>query len=448
MQINFKGFFRSRTTVIAAGFLLLIMLGTLLLMLPAASVAEPAGFLDALFTAVSASCVTGLVVRDTFTAWTRFGHVVLLLLIQMGGLGVMTVAALMFMAAGRRIGLRQKELLSDSINAPHIGGIIGVVRTFVGTTLLCELAGTALLSLRFVPQLGIGEGLFTALFTSISAFCNAGFDLCGRWGEYISLVPYAQDPLVICTVCALVVIGGLGFLVWGDIYRCGLRFSRYSLHSKIVLSVTGALLLGGTLLFLLFERNATGAAFGPGGKLLTAFFSSVTARTAGFNSVDTASLSSASVLLTILLMFIGGSPGSTAGGVKTTTFFTLAVYAFSMTRLRKNAAVFGRRIDESALRKSAAVVFISFIAVLGAAMAIMALQPELGFVDILFECFSAAGTVGMSTGITRSLIPVSRLLVVLCMYLGRLGSLTFAMALGEHALKTEVRVPQEQIIIG
>jgi len=448
MKLNVKGFFRSRTTVIAALFLLLILLGTGLLMLPAASAGPRASFTEALFTASSAACVTGLVVRDTFTAWTRFGHVVIILLIQLGGLGVMTVAALMFMAAHKRMGLRQKELLSDSINAPHIGGITGVVRVFAGTALVCELTGAALLALRFCPQLGVGEGLFTALFTSVSAFCNAGFDLFGRFGEYCSLVPYAADPLVIGTVSALVVIGGLGFLVWGDVLRHGPRFSRYSLHSKIVLTSTAILLLGAALLFFAFEFDATGADFGPGGKMLTAFFSSVTARTAGFNSVDTAALSRSSLLLTMLLMFIGGSPGSTAGGVKTTTVFTLAVYAFSMTRLRKNAAVFGRRIEDEALRKAVAVAFLSLTAVLAAAMAIMALQPALPFADVLFECFSAAGTVGMTTGITRALATPSRLIIALCMYFGRLGSLTFAMALGEHALKTEVRVPQEQIIIG
>lgn len=448
MKQRIKGFFRSRTTVIAAAFLLLIGLGTLLLMLPAASKGAPATFLEALFTATSASCVTGLVVRDTFAAWTRFGQTIIILLIQMGGLGVMTVATLMLMAAHKRIGLRQKELLSESINAPHFGGIIGVVRTFISVTLACELTGAALLALRFCPELGLGEGLFTALFTAISAFCNAGFDLSGRWGEYSSLARYAADPLVICTVSALIVIGGLGFLVWSDALRHGHRFSRYTLHSKIVLTMTGALLLGGTALFLIFERSATGAEFGPGGKLLTALFSSVTARTAGFNSVDTAALSAPSKLLTMLLMFVGGSPGSTAGGVKTTTAFTIAVYAFSMTRLRKNASVFGRRIEGEALKKAVAVVFLSLNAVLIVSMSIMALQPELGFADVLFECFSAVGTAGMSTGITRALAPVSRVLIALCMYLGRLGSLTFAMALGEHSLKTEVRLPQEQIVIG
>ncbi|MDO4739166.1 MAG: TrkH family potassium uptake protein [Eubacteriales bacterium] len=448
MKIQLKGFFRSRTTVIACGFLALIMLGTGLLMLPVSAREGSAGFLDALFTAASATCVTGLVVRDTFSYWSRFGQVVILLLIQMGGLGVMTVATLMLMAAHRRIGLRQKELLSESMNAPHFGGITGVVKVFLAVTLCVELAGAALLSIRFCPELGAGEGLFVSLFTAVSAFCNGGFDLFGRWGEYCSLVRYAADPLVTLTVSALIIIGGLGFLVWNDLLSHRLRFARYSLHSKIVLVTTAALLAGGTLLFLLFERDATGAQFGPGGKMLTAFFSSVTARTAGFNSVDTAMLSAPSKLLTMILMFIGGSPGSTAGGVKTTTIFTLLVYAFSMTRLRRNAAVFGRRIEEEALEKAVAVVMLGLIAVLGVAMAIMALQPQLGFVDVLFECFSAAGTVGMTTGVTRALNSASRVLIVLCMYCGRLGSLTFAMALGEHALKTEVRVPQEQVIIG
>lgn len=439
--------FKSRTTLIALGFLLLILLGTLLLMLPISAREGRATFADALFTATSATCVTGLVVQDTFGYWSRFGQVVILLLIQMGGLGVMTVATLMLMLARRKIGVRQKELLSDSINAPHFGGVLGMAKGILAVTLVCELMGAAILCIRFCPELGAGEGAFTAFFHAASAFCNGGFDLCGRWGAYGSLTRYASDPLVSLTVSALIVAGGLGFLTWNDMLRNGVHFSKYSLHSKIVLTMTFALLFGGTALFLLFEWNATGAQFGIGGKLLTALFSSATARTAGFNTVDTAQLSGASKLLTMVLMFIGGSPGSTAGGVKTTTAFVLGLYTVSMTRVRKNANAFGRRLQEDILKKSVAVIALSLTAALCAATAILAMQ-NLPMEDVLFECFSAVGTVGMTTGITRTLNSVSRVLIILCMYAGRLGSLTFAMALGEHTAKTEVRVPEERVIVG
>lgn len=447
MLRSFSRFFRSRTTVIACGFALLILGGTLLLMLPASAREGRVTFREALFTATSASCVTGLIVQDTFRFWSRFGQVVLLVLMQMGGLGVMTVATLMLLLAHRRIGVRQRELLSESLNAPHSGGILGLLRTVVGVTLVCEGLGTALLCLRFVPELGLGEGVFTALFLAVSAFCNAGFDLCGRWEAFSSLTRYAADPLVSLTVCALIAVGGLGFLVWRDILRFRLRFSRYSLHSRIVLLMTGVLLAGGTIGFFILERNATGAAFGWGGRLLTALFSATTARTAGFNSVEMAALSPAGKLLTMCLMFIGGSPGSTAGGVKTTTVFVLLAYAFSQIRVRRSAGVLGRRLEEDALKKSVAVTMLSLMAVLGASFVLLALE-DVSLTDALFECFSAVGTAGMSTGITRALGPVSQMTLVLCMYLGRLGSLTFAMALGEHGTKTEVRMPEEKIVIG
>lgn len=261
--------------------------------------------------------------------------------------------------------MRQRELLSESLNAPNSGGILGLLRTVVGVTLVCEGLGTALLCLRFVPGLCLSEGVFTALFLAVSAFCNAGFDLCGRWEAFSLLMRYAADPLVSLTVCALIVVGGLGFLVWSDILRFRLRFSAYSLHSRIVLLMTGALLAGGAIGFSFLERNATGTAFGWDGRLLTALFLATTARTAGFNSVETAALSPAGKLLTMCLMFIGGSPGSTAGGVKTTTVFVLLAYAFSQIRVRRSAGMLGRRLEEDALKKSVAVTMLSLMAVLG-----------------------------------------------------------------------------------
>ena len=439
----------SSVQIIALGFFIMILGGTLLLMLPIAS-RGPGGasFGDALFTATSASCVTGLVVQDTGTYWTTFGQIVIILLIQTGGLGFMTIATLFLLALRRRLGLREREVVVDSVSYTQLGGLVPFVRLIFLGTLLAEGAGAVLLSIRFVQDFGWSRGIYYGVWHSVSAFCNAGFDLMGSHsGPYSSFTAYAADPLVVLTLCALILVGGAGFLVWDDLARNKLRWRRWRLQTKVVLAVNLLLVLGGGGLFLLLERNNLGAGRPLGEQVLAALFDAVTPRTAGFNTTDTAALSSGSLLLTIVLMFIGGSPGSTAGGIKTTTVFVILLHTFSGVRREQSANAFGRSIGDDALKRATSVLFTNLLLALAGALAICAAQT-LPLADVLFETFSAIGTAGMSTGITRSLAPVSRAVAVFLMYCGRVGSISFAVALLEKRALPPVTLPQEHITIG
>ena len=438
----------SHTQVIALGFFIIISVGTVLLMLPAATKnGQGATFTEALFTATSASCVTGLVQQDTFLYWTGFGQAVILLLIQLGGLGFMTISTFFALALRKSLGLRQREILSESINSTQLGGILALTKLIIRGTVIIELLGTAILATRFIPLFGVGEGLWCSLFHSISAFCNAGFDLMGRYGAYSSFVPVYNDPVINITIMALIIIGGLGFLVWHDIivYRFHLR--RYKLHSKIVLFTTAILIFGGAVLFFIVEYNASSAGFGLGERTMAAFFNSVTSRTAGFNTVDLASMSDCGKLLMIILMFIGGSPGSTAGGIKTTTMAVMLLCAFSHMRQTRGPEIFGRRLEDDALHKASAVFFTNLSLSLAAAFIICAIDA-LPPLDVLFECFSAGATVGVTVGITRSLSLVSKYILIFLMFCGRVGSLSFASALAAKKVPAPVTCPIEKITIG
>lgn len=437
----------SQTQIIALGFFLIISIGALLLMLPISTRnGMGASFREALFTATSASCVTGLIVHDTYTFWSPFGQAVILALIQLGGLGFMTIATLFSLLLRRKIGIRERELLSESINSSHIGGIVRLTKKIAFGTLFCELAGAVFLTFRFCPDFGFWSGLWAAIFTSVSAFCNAGFDLLGRFGEYSSLTPYAGDVLVNVTIMLLIITGGIGFLVWDDIATHKFHWKRYDLHTKIVLSVSFLLTFGGAALFFLLECRAS-AGMSWTERILTSLFDSVTARTAGFNTTDTAALSNGSKLLTMILMFIGGSPGSTAGGIKTTTVAVLMAYAFSYVRRSASFGMFGRRFEDDSLKKASAVFFTNLSLALIATIIISAVQV-LPLPDVLFETFSAIGTVGMSTGITRELLPVSQFIIIFLMYCGRVGSLSFATAISAKRPKPPVMDPVEKITIG
>ena len=439
----------SSVQIIALGFLIMIGLGTALLMLPISS-RDPGGasFGDALFTATSASCVTGLVPQDTGTYWTTFGQTVIILLIQVGGLGFMSIATLFLLLLRRRLGLRQREVVVDSISYNQLGGFVPFLRLVFLGTLLAEGLGAALLSIRFVGQYGWGRGIYLGVWHSVSAFCNAGFDLMGpHTGPYSSFTAYAGDPLVSLTVCALILVGGLGFLVWDDLAQNRLRWRRYRLQTKVVLVMTALLTAGGGALFFLLERNNLGAGRPLGEQVLSALFDAVTPRTAGFNSTDTGARSAGSLLLTIAFMFIGGSPGSTAGGIKTTTIFVILLHTFSGIRRDQSANAFGRSIGDSALKKATAVLFTNLLLALAGAVAICAIQP-LELSAVLFETFSAIGTAGMTTGITRDLLPVSRYIIIFLMYCGRVGSISFAVALLEKRARPPVTQPEEAITIG
>ena len=439
----------SSVQIIALGFFIMIGVGTALLMLPISSRAPGgASFGDALFAATSASCVTGLIPQDTGTYWTAFGQIVLILLIQVGGLGFMSIATLFLLLLRRQLGLRQREVVVDSISYNQLGGFVPFIRLVFLGTFLAEGAGAVLLSIRFVPQMGWGKGIYYGVWHSVSAFCNAGFDLMGPYsGKYSSFTAYAGDPLVSLTICALILVGGSGFLVWDDLARNKLRWRRYRLQTKVVLTMNLLLTLGGGLLFFLLERNNLGAGKPLGEQVLSALFDAVTPRTAGFNSTDTGALSSGSLLLTMILMFIGGSPGSTAGGVKTTTVFVILLHALAGVRRERGANAFGRSIGDDTLKKATAVLYTNLLLALVGAIAICAVQP-LPLTEVLFETFSAIGTAGMTMGITRDLVPISRFIIIFLMYCGRVGSISFAVALLEKKAIPPVTLPREDITIG
>ncbi len=435
--------------IIAIGFAGIILSGALFLSLPAASRdGNPLPFTDALFTSTSATCVTGLVVYDTYTKFSLCGQIIILCLIQIGGLGFMTVATLFLMMTGRKIGLAERGLLTDSVNAFHIGGIVRLIRRVILCTAIFEGAGAILLALRFCPQMGMVTGIYYAVFHSISAFCNAGFDLMGRFAPYTSLVPYQSDALVNLTIMTLIVIGGLGFVVWDDIMEHKLDFNHYKLHTKIVIISTAFLIAAGAILFYFMEKSNTLAMMTPVDKLLASLFQSVTPRTAGFNTVDIGALSESGTVLSMLLMLVGASPGSTGGGIKTTTIMVILLATVSYIRNQDDINIFQRRLEGNILKRAycSATLYI-IMSVLGVFLLITI--QNLPVKDAAFETLSAIGTVGLSTGITRELNTLSRIIIILLMYSGRIGSLTLAMAIVAHMnKKITFRNPEEKIIIG
>ena len=435
----------SHVQIIALGFLILIAMGTLLLRLPIATAGgESAGFTTALFTSVSASCVTGFVLQETALYWSDFGHAVILLLFQIGGLGVMTIATLFFMLMRMRVGLRQREVMVESLNSTQVGGIMRLLREILFVTAVVEIAGALLLAVRFIPDYGFGRGLWYGLFHSVSAFCNAGFDLMGGG----SMNRYRGDVYVNIVLMVLIIMGGIGFLVLDDIFKKKTRFRRYSLQSKIVLSSSAVLVFGGAILFCLFERDGVNAGLGAGEQMLTSLFASVTSRNAGFVTTDMSALSGGGRLLLMLLMFIGGSPGSTAGGVKTTTVVVILLHAFSGIRHESSANAFGRRIEEDAVKKAVSILVSNLVLIFSGAFLLCALQPELGLENILFEVISAIGTAGMSTGLIQQAGVFSLYIIMILMFLGRLGSVSFAVALLEKRAAPPITYPVEKITIG
>lgn len=438
----------SHVQIIALGFFLLILLGTLLLCTPFATAnGEGAKFVDALFTATSASCVTGLVTLDTGTFWSPFGQGVILFLIQIGGLGVITISTLFFMLFRRRMGLRQREVMSESINSSSIGGILKLTRHILLGTLVLEGCGAVIFTLRYFLHyhFPLSKSLWLGIFHSISSFCNAGFDLNGNFSSFTA---YADDPIICITIMTLVVLGGLGFFVWEDIASNKFSWKRYQLHTKIVLFTSACLILIPTILFFILEQNATHRDMPLSQQILTSFFDAVSPRTAGMNLTDTASLTSPSILLTCILMFVGGSPSSTAGGIKTTTLFVLLIFALSTIRKDRYVGVFGRRIPEDNVKKAFSVFMVNLTLVLTGIFLIGAFEPYLYFKSIVFEGFSAIGTVGMSMGITRDLASASKIILILLMYCGRIGSISFGSALIEKKAPPPITAPYESITIG
>lgn len=438
----------TQTQMIVVGFMLIILMGSLLLMLPWASRShEVTPFLDTLFTATSASCVTGLVVVDTWSHWSMFGQVIILILIQVGGMGFMTLGVFMAILLRRRIGLKTRGVLQESINSLQIGGIVKLAKKIIQGTVFFESVGALILMYRFIPKVGMARGIWYGIFHSVSAFCNAGFDLMGYVEPYQSLCGYAGDWLVNLTIMSLIVIGGIGFFVWDDIATKKLKVRRYTLHTKLVLMTTLALIIGGALFFFFMEQSNVLRNMPFAERIWASFFQSVTARTAGFNTVDTGALTEGSKFVTILLMFVGGSPGSTAGGIKTTTLIVLLVCVRSNMRQEKGYNILDRRLDEEVVRKACTVMCTNLLLMLTATIVMLVLQP-FALTDVLFETASAIGTVGMTTGITRSICSISKAVLIFLMYCGRIGSLTFALSLRGNKHEPAVKQPVEQVMIG
>lgn len=436
------------TKVITIGFALLIFIGAFLLMLPISSRSgEWTPFTNALFTSTSATCVTGLIVYDTFSHWSIFGQLTIITLIQIGGLGFMTIITMFSFLLKRRIGLRERRLLMESSGSPELRGVIRMIRKILYGTFITEAVGAVLLSIRFIPEMGFLRGVYNAVFHSVSAFCNAGFDLMGRYEAFSSLTLFYDDILVNLTVCGLIIVGGVGFVVWNDIFNLRTRLSKYSLHSKIVLITTALLLLVGTVLFYAFERHGILRDMPEYKRWLVAFFQSVTSRTAGFNTANLSAMSHSAVVIFCILMFIGGSPGSTAGGVKTTTFAVLVLSAFTSARRSNDITVFKKRLEERTARQASAVVVTYVLVIALAVMIICAIEP-FSLTAVVFEAVSAMGTVGVTMGITPQLSVASRYIIIILMYAGRVGGLTLMLTLAEKRKQVAVKRPAEQVLIG
>lgn len=435
--------------VIALGFMIIILLGAGLLCLPAAARdGTPTPFLDALFTATSATCVTGLVVYDTYSHWSAFGQAVILTLIQMGGLGFVTIGLLVNILRGKKIGLRQRFLMRESLGLPQRDGILRATGFIFRWTATFELAGAVLLATQFIPRFGFWRGLWYGVFHSVSAFCNAGFDLMGIEEPYSSMTGWAANPVVNLTLMALILVGGLGFVVWLDLYQRGLHWRRYRLQTKLVLSATVVLLVFPFLFFLLVElRRPVWSGLSLWDKLWGAAFHTVTPRTAGFNTLDYGAFSETGLLVTILLMLVGGAPGSTAGGLKMTTAAAVFLSVWSVLRKKRDVVAFGRRLEDDVLRRVSVLVTVYMTLFLGGG-AVISLLDEVPLLAALFESSSAVATVGLSLGLTPALSAPSHLILIFLMYLGRVGGLTLLYALADPNEAAPGRYPQESIIIG
>lgn len=429
--------------LIVLGFAAVIFIGALLLMLPVSSVSRTqTPFHEALFTSVSAVCVTGLVIHDTGSYWSSFGQAVILLLIQTGGLGVITVAASFSILSGRKISLMQRSTMQDAISAPKVGGIVRLTRFTVRSTLFIELLGMIAMLPVFCRDYGI-RGIWMAAFHSVSAFCNAGFDLLGTPGHsFVSFTRYLANPLINIVLTLLIIIGGIGFLTWDDIYTHKWHIRRYRVQSKIILWTSALLIIVPAVFF--FITDFTGLP--TGSKLLTSIFQSVTTRTAGFNTADLTAMTPASKSIMILLMLIGGSPGSTAGGMKTTTFAILLLNMVATFCQKENIEIFGRRIDNNTIKNAATIVSLYIILFFIGGIAISSIE-HLPLPDCLFETASAVGTVGLTLGITPTLGIVSQLILILLMFLGRVGGLTLIYA-AISIKQSGAKLPIEKITVG
>lgn len=432
--------------ILVIGFAAVIFLGALLLNLPIASQNyQSVGFVNALFTSTSAICVTGLIVVNTAAHWSFFGQIVIMALIQIGGLGFMTMATLLALLMGKRIGLKNRIIMQEELGQFTISGVVRLTIRIIQATFIIEGIGAILLSTRFIPDYGLWKGIYFSIFHSVSAFCNAGFDIIGN-----SLENYVGSPVVNFTVMGLIILGGIGFTVIIDIIRTK-EIKKFSLHTKLVLLITGSLILSGFVFFFLLEyNNVTLKGLSLPNKMLAAMFQSVTPRTAGFNTISTGALRDSSKFLTIIYMFIGGSPGSTAGGIKTATFGVI-IFAIYVEIIGKDDVEFAkRRISGETVSRSLAILMIALTIVSVVAVILSLTESGFEFLNILFETVSAFGTVGLSTGLTGDLSAVGKIIISITMFLGRLGPITVATAIAERhtGQKALIRYPEGKIFVG
>lgn len=430
--------------ILALGFGGLILLGAFLLNLPIASQdGQSIGFINSFFTAASSVCVTGLVVVNTAYHWTLFGQIVIITLIQMGGLGFMTLATIVALVMGKKISLKERLVIKEQLNQETMSGLVRLTKYVILATFIIEGLGALLLATRFIPEYGIKTGIWYSVFHAISAFCNAGFDILGD-----SIAPYVGDAVINLTICGLIILGGLGFTVYIDIFRNKI-FRRFHLHTKLVLLITAFLLIGGAVIFYLLEMNnpETLANLSFSERVLASFFQSTVPRTAGFYSVNMGSLYDTSVFLLIILMFIGGSPGSTAGGIKTTTFGALVLTTMSVIRGDKDVVVFKKRLSYDVINKAIAIIMVELLIVIGVSF-ILTITESAGFLDLLFETTSAIATVGLTTGITPDLSDFGKVLLSVTMYVGRVGPLTMAFAFSRKHKHLNFKYSEGNIIVG
>ncbi|MDD4769467.1 MAG: TrkH family potassium uptake protein [Eubacteriales bacterium] len=432
--------------VLVLGFLAIIIIGALLLMLPQAVVGERLGALEAFFTSTSAVCVTGLVVVDTGTTFSVFGQLVIMFLIQIGGLGFMTMATLIFMLLGRKISFRNRLLISESLNQFTVQGVVALVRIILVYTLAVEGSAALILALRFSRDMGWIRGIYYGVFHAVSAFCNAGFDLMGNFS---SLAAYRGDPVVNLVIMALIISGGLGFTVIRDFVTNWRKAGRFELHSKLVLIITALLLVSAFLaIFVLeFSNPQTLADIPWGEKVLATAFTATTPRTAGFNTLPIDGLRQSTLFLIIILMFIGASPASTGGGIKTATFGVILVAVHSIIRGESDAVLFKRRLPQYVIHKALAIIIIS-IGLIAFVTLILCITEPFDFMPVLFEVVSAFGTVGLSVGITPGLSAWGKLLIIFMMFVGRVGPVTLTLAFGQRLKQVNIRYPEGRVMVG
>ena len=434
----------SSARIILFGFIIMIFLGASILSLPVSSRSgEFTPFIDALFTATSASCVTGLIVYDTATHWSLFGKIIIIVMIQCGGLGVVTMIAVFTQVAGKKIGLRDRATLQNALSAPQIGGIVKLTSFIFKGTVIVEMIGALLMFPSFMKDFGVTKAIYYSIFHSISAFCNAGFDLMGDVSKFSSLTKYQSDIMINITIILLILVGGLGFLIWKDVVNYKFDFKRYSTQTKIVFLMSTVLVVFPSVLFFFTEFSTLNIKT----RVLSSVFQAVTPRTAGFNTIDYTKFSDNGIAMTIILMLIGGGSGSTAGGIKMTTIFILVATMCSVLKQDKEVAVFKKRIEPDIIKNAVAVFALDIFLFIVGSMIISGIEG-FSLKETMFECASAVATVGLTLGITPHLGIISKILLICMMYIGRVGGITLIFAAVNPKNNGNARYPKEQVAVG